>query len=744
MDHMEKSRRGRSSEFLFWRPFCLIPCKSFYFSLNGWEFSIDMKIHDLLPILAVSLTLLTTGLTAFVRRWSASTFAALLVLSSALVLAASDLLVLRIHNMRHLDIGIRGVFAGEILASFAVFLFSILYSREKPASQFLRMGLPLTVMGLGIFYFVTSFFLDNHLFRLLVLPQTHSILLISTPNLSGAGFFLIGILLFSLYQMSRTYISADSLARWNIKYPLIGASLWSCALILVHANQIINSGFDRSFLLLEPVGLVLLDGFFLYAFLIQKSQDVALAISRNTINRSVLLLLGGAGLVILGGVGTTLESLGPVWGKLSASLTIILGLGVFVVVFSSNRLRRELEGFLGVHFYSNRYDYRGAWMTLTQAIAESGKPEDIIPTLMEQTREMTLAQSLSFGTVAEIPSPTLHVQETLGWKPNKDERKQIFAPGILPLFSEGSPIHCSDKSSSQKNDEISTSLAALFEGLNANWIVPLVFQQKLLGILGLGIKNQGPVTRLEDRLFLQTLALQWSSLLVNASLAREQAGKRETELLSSLRAFTFHDLKNAGVALKLLVHNAQKNIDSPEFQQELLFCLKNISDQIDSSMARVLSPFQEEYTRLVTFDPVELVRKTVRALKWDDSPDLALKVALSDIPQVNGNPRVLETTLRNLLINAREAIDGRGEITVETRAEPQYLVLSVSDNGPGMSREFIETRLFRPFQTTKKKGTGLGLFSCKLLIEQSGGTIAVNSREGEGTEFLITLPYARS
>jgi len=709
------------------------------------ESSIDMKIHALLPLLAVALTLLTAGLTAFVRRWSASTFSALLVLSSALFLAALDLLVLRIHHTDHLNIGMRGVFAGEILAASAVFLFSILYSREKPASQFLRMGLPLAVMGLGVFYFVTSFFLDHHLFRLLILPQTHSVLLISTPNLSGASFFLIGILLFSLYQMSRTYISADALARWNIKYPMIGASLWSSSLMLVHVNQIVNGGFDRTFLLLEPVGLLLLDGLFLYAFLIQKTQDIALALSRNTINRSVVLLLGGAGLVTLGGVGTTLESLGPTWGKLSASLTIILGLGAFVVVFSSDRLRRELESFLGVHFYSNRYDYRGAWMTLTQAIAESGKPENIIPTLMEQTREMTLAHALSFGTVAEIPSPMLHVQETLGWKPGREMRKQIFSPGILALFGEGLPIHISDRPSSQTTgDDLASSLNSLFKGLNANWIVPLVFQQKLLGILGLGIKNQGPVTRLEDRLFLQTLALQWSSLLVNASLSRERAGKRETELLSSLRAFTFHDLKNAGVALKLLVHNAQKNIDSPEFQQELLFCLKNISDQIDSSMARILSPFQEEYTRLVTFDPVELVQKTIRALKWDDSPDLALKVSLSEIPQVQGNPRVLETTLRNLLINAREALDGRGEITVETRAESRFLVLSVSDNGPGMSREFIETRLFRPFQTTKKKGTGLGLFSCKLLIEQSGGTIAVNSREGEGTEFLITLPYALS
>ncbi len=715
-------------------------CLSLYLESN-----IDMKIHDFLPILAVLLTLLTTGLTAFVRRWSASTLSALLVLSSAFVLAVLDLLVLRIHNLGHLDMGLRGIFAEEILASTAVFLFSILYSREKPAAQFLRMGLPLTVMGLGVFYFVTSFILDNHLFRLLVLPQTHSFLLISTPNLSGASFFLIGILLFSLYQMSRTYISADSLARWNIKYPLIGVSLWSCSMMLVHANQIINSGFDRTFLFLEPVGVILLDGFFLYAFLIQKTQDVALALNRNTINRSLFLLLGGAGLVTLGGVGTTFESLGPVWGKLSTSLTFVLGLGAFVVVFSSDRLRRELEVFLGIHFYSNRYDYRGAWMTLTNAIAESGKPEDIVPTLMVQTREMTMAHALSFGTISEFPSPILHVQETLGWKPDREMRKQHFSPECLSFFSEGLPIHFSDRSSTSKTDEdLISCLNALFKALNANWIVPLVFQKKLLGILGLGIKSQGSMTRLEDRLFLQTLALQWSSLLVNATLARERAGKRESELLSSLRAFTFHDLKNAGVALKLLTHNARRNIESKEFQEELLFSLQNISEQIDSSMEQILSPFQQEYSRVVPFDPAGVIRDTVRSLQWDDNPDLALKVSLSDVQQVQGNPRILETTLRNLLINAREALDGRGEITVETRIEPQFLVLSVADNGPGMSREFIETRLFRPFQTTKKKGTGLGLFSCKLLIEQSGGTISVSSREGEGTEFLITLPFERS
>ena len=704
-----------------------------------------MKLHTVLPAFSLLLTLLTVGLTSILRRWSASTFAALLVLGCSLVPGLADFAALRIHNLSHLELAFRVVFAGECLTAASVLLFSVLYSRAQPVTRFFEMGIPFTIAGLGFLFFVTSIFLDNHLFRLLPLPQTRSILLISDPGLSAISLFLIGTLLFSLYQMTRTYMSADTMDRWNIKYPLIGVSLWSFSLILVHANQLLNNGFDRSFLLLEHIGLLSMDGLFLYAFLIQKTEEVALSLTRNTINRSVLILLGGAGLLMLGGVGTTLGTLGPVWGKLSSSLTILLGLGAFVVVFSSDRLRRELESFLGIHVYSNRYDYRNAWMTLTRALADSSRSGDIIPTLMDQTREMTLSPSLSFATITESNEPVLHLQEALGWKPDRDSRRQLLVPGWIPLFHKGVPIHSSDTPDVLENgSEKPSSLEPLFRSLNASWLVPLSYQNRLLGILGLNIKTRGTFTIREDRLFLQALGSQWSSLLVNASLTREMAGKRETEFLSSLRAFTFHDLKNAGVALKLLVHNAQKNIESPEFQQELLFCLQNISEQIDLSMSQLLSPFQQEYSKTMSFDPVALIQTTVRALNWDNLPRLTVKLSLSEIPPVTGNPRVLETTLRNLLINAREALQDTGEILIETRSESNRLNLVVADNGPGMSREFIETRLFRPFQTTKKKGTGLGLFSCKILIEQSGGTIEVHSREGEGTEFRISLPYASS
>ena len=69
--------------------------------------------------------------------------------------------------------------------------------------------------------------------------------------------------------------------------------------------------------------------------------------------------------------------------------------------------------------------------------------------------------------------------------------------------------------------------------------------------------------------------------------------------------------------------------------------------------------------------------------------------------------------------------------------------ISISDNGCGMSREFMEKNLFRPFQTTKKQGMGIGLYHCKTIIDAHGGKLNAESEEGKGTTFRILLPLGR-
>src|SRR4029079_12028622 len=101
----------------------------------------------------------------------------------------------------------------------------------------------------------------------------------------------------------------------------------------------------------------------------------------------------------------------------------------------------------------------------------------------------------------------------------------------------------------------------------------------------------------------------------------------------------------------------------------------------------------------------------------------------------------VEEVLENLVLNALEAMtDKGGTLTIEAGHTPDGLpTFAVSDTGRGMSNTFIETRLFRPFATTKKTGIGLGLYTCREVITASGGSIEVDSVEGAGTTFTVVL-----
>jgi signal transduction histidine kinase len=101
----------------------------------------------------------------------------------------------------------------------------------------------------------------------------------------------------------------------------------------------------------------------------------------------------------------------------------------------------------------------------------------------------------------------------------------------------------------------------------------------------------------------------------------------------------------------------------------------------------------------------------------------------------------IEEVMENLVLNALEAMEHGGTLTIEAgQTQTGAPTFSVGDTGRGMSRVFIDNRLFRPFATTKKTGIGLGLYTCREVIKASAGTIEVDSVEGAGTTFRVVLP----
>jgi signal transduction histidine kinase len=117
----------------------------------------------------------------------------------------------------------------------------------------------------------------------------------------------------------------------------------------------------------------------------------------------------------------------------------------------------------------------------------------------------------------------------------------------------------------------------------------------------------------------------------------------------------------------------------------------------------------------------------------------SLVETLHPVPRVFLDPVQIRKVVTNLVLNASDAAGAEGEIHVTTGTRNGWAVLTVSDNGCGMSRAFLDDCLFRPFKTTKRHGTGIGLFHSKMIVDAHKGRMEVATEEGKGSTFRVLL-----
>jgi len=124
----------------------------------------------------------------------------------------------------------------------------------------------------------------------------------------------------------------------------------------------------------------------------------------------------------------------------------------------------------------------------------------------------------------------------------------------------------------------------------------------------------------------------------------------------------------------------------------------------------------------------------------DEMPGVELTQELQPLPRILADREQIQSVVTNLLLNARDAVAPGGRIQVRTERQEGRVVLSVADNGCGMSPEFVKGSLFRPFQSTKKNGLGIGMFQSRMIVEAHRGSIQVDSEPGRGTTVRVSLP----
>jgi len=343
-----------------------------------------------------------------------------------------------------------------------------------------------------------------------------------------------------------------------------------------------------------------------------------------------------------------------------------------------------------------------------------------------------------------------------------DEAKGIFSPSGSTAFSNGqakslklpeegaSAIFSTmqkqrgaiDFNHSQNSwaEELKRANPDHFQDDRIFYLIPLVINENLLGLLTLNKRMTGRAFSIEDFDLLKTIADQTAGSLLNLKLSADLRQMKEIEAFQAMSAFVMHDLKNLASTLSLTMQNLPIHFDNPEFRNDAMRITQQSLNKINNICAGLSSLSQKIEIKKISIDLNELLTAAFAGLNGCIKTKLIQD--LKPMPKLFIDPEQIRKVLTNLILNANEAVGNDGEIQVGIKQNDGWVVLSVSDNGCGMSKEFVERSLFRPFKTTKKQGMGIGLFQSKMIIEAHGGGIEVESEENVGTTFRVLLPIS--
>src|SRR5215475_14159465 len=223
-------------------------------------------------------------------------------------------------------------------------------------------------------------------------------------------------------------------------------------------------------------------------------------------------------------------------------------------------------------------------------------------------------------------------------------------------------------------------------------------------------------------------------------MIRKEGEQKQFESFARLSSVLTHDLKNQILSLSLLVNNMERKFDREGFKEDAMRTLSESVNNLPNLVAKLSDPRTPTKRFRERSNLSHLVERVVQRTAAQASGKYKVSSELTPDLFIFVDGKAVERVIENLVINALEAMTDGGGLRVATWQDNGSAFVAVADTGKGMTDEFMRERLFHPFATTKKKGIGLGLYSCRDIIEQHGGRIDVASEVSVGTEFKIILP----
>jgi putative PEP-CTERM system histidine kinase len=500
------------------------------------------------------------------------------------------------------------------------------------------------------------------------------------------------------------------------------------ALVIYYSQALLYRSLDMNLMPVRSLCLILSVGMMAYSRA-RRGEAVRIRVSREMAYRSIVVLAVGFYLIGLGLFGAGMRYFNFAGNRaFFIALCLVFGLAVVVVLLSENA-RRRIRVLLHKHFYQRKYDYRQEWQQFTAKLSAAKTREDLESGILDFFTETFFLQGAALY---------LRDQDTDIYRCSTCLEKDQAAPtlaGSHPVIGKMGRRDWVVDLDEEAGEDPQEKLA-LLKQQGYSFLVPMRFERGLEGFVALGRRiYQEERLTYEDFDLMKILAHQAIGVLLSRKLYSQLIAANEMAAIGRVSTFVIHDLKNLVSGLGMVVDNARDYIDDPEFRADMFETLENTVGNMKGLIARLQNVKQKPLIDLAACDLYQVTRASV-ALSGGNG----IVLSGTSVP-VKADAGELQKVILNLLHNAREASVENTPVRVEV-GRSDLAFVTVFDQGVGMTDEFIRTRLFRPFETTKKKGMGIGLYQCRQVVEEHGGRIDVNSVAGEGSSFTVWLPLS--
>jgi putative PEP-CTERM system histidine kinase len=555
-------------------------------------------------------------------------------------------------------------------------------------------------------------------------------------------FFLVGMVL-ALTNLEKTFRTAVGTMRWRIKFVVLGLCVIFGAKLYVASQTLLYSGLNLSLSAIESGALVIGCSLIAVSYLRAGRLETDVYPSHTFLYSSITLMLTGVYLFIVGVLANVVIALGEYNSFSAKALLILVGVVGLAVILLSDRVKQATHRFVSRHLKRPLYDSRKIWSQFTENTAHATDQTSLCAAttkLISDTFDILSATIwLSDETekrLALVASTAMQSERNAGLEKSTIESEHFFNS----LCNTPSPFDL-EESKEPWAEDLRRANPVNFKTSGHRIGVPIIAGDRALGLIVLGDRVRAVPFTDEELDLLRCIGNHVAASLLTIQLSQKLMEAKEQEAVRAVSAFFAHDLKNSVSTLSLMLQNLPKHFDDPAFRADVLRGISKTVGHMNHLISRLTVLRQKPNLNAVLSDLNEVVDHTLN--HWQAVPEIALVKEFQPLPQLSLDREQIQNVVTNLLLNARDAINRSGQVCVKTHQQNGWAVLSVSDNGCGMSQEFLRQSLFRPFQTTKKEGTGIGMFQCKMIVEAHQGKIEVESEMGKGSSFHVMLPLSK-